>query len=117
MPSRGYRKGISDHKTAVPRRIHTRLADEIHACLMADAAGRSLPASQIIRAIVSAFYTGRRTELPQHKGPSQATIRELARIGNNLNQIARQAHLMRLHLLEDSANAAIARINATIARL
>jgi hypothetical protein len=117
MPARGYRKGLSDNKTPAPRRIHTRLANEIYARLMADAAGRSLPASRIIRAIVTGFYTGRRPELPQDKGASHAAIRQLARIGNNLNQIAREAHLMRLHLLEARATATIERINAAIARL
>jgi len=117
MPSRGYRKGISDAKRPVPRRIHTRLTSETHARLMADADLRALPAAAVIRAIVTAFYTGKRPELPHASGANVAAIRELARLGNNLNQIAKEAHLMRLHHLEARTVAVLERVNATIARL
>jgi hypothetical protein len=107
MPARGYRKGISDTKQPLPRRIHTRLADTIHAALMADATRRSTTASRIVSALVAAFYTRRRPELPHAATPSQQAVYELARIGNNLNQIARQANLMHLHHIEAEARRAI----------
>ncbi|MBU2531956.1 MAG: MobC family plasmid mobilization relaxosome protein [Alphaproteobacteria bacterium] len=111
MPTRGYRKGISDDKQASPRRLHTRLADDIHAALNADAIARHVSASHIIRALVTAHYTGGRLELPHASGPSSLALRELNRLGNNLNQIARQANLMQLHLLEAKALACIGEIN------
>ena len=117
MPSRGYRKGIADDKVPAPRRLHTRLPEMIHVALMADAAGRSLPASRIIRALVVAHYRGHRPELPQARGPGQAALRELCRIGNNLNQIAHQANLMRLHLIERRALDVLDAVNAAARRL
>ena len=103
MPRRGYRKGISDGKTPLGRRIHTRLPDTIHRTLMADAASRSLPASKILRNLAAAHYAGERLEMPHARGPSSAAIRELARLGNNINQIAREANRMRLNLLQTEA--------------
>lgn len=117
MPTRGYRKGISDDKTAAPRRLHTRLPNAIHAALMADATARSMPASRLIRSLVAAHYQERRPDLPQSRGPGQAALRELCRIGNNLNQIAHQAHLMRLHLIERRALDVLDAIDAAARRL
>lgn len=117
MPRRGYRKGLSDTKTPLGRRIHTRLAEPIHQALMADAANRSTDAAKILRALATAHYKGQRLELPQSRGPSSAALRELARVGNNLNQIAHRAHLMQLHLLEVEARRCIAAINAAATQL
>ena len=117
MPTRGYRKGVSDAKTPVPKRIHTRLPQDVYACMQSDCESRSLTACAAMRAIVSAHYRNTRAELPHARGPSSGAIRELCRIGNNLNQIAHQAHLMNLHLIADEARAAIAAINAAVRRL
>lgn len=117
MPSRGYRKGLSDAQVPAPYRVHTRLPDAIHAALIADAEIRSMTASRILRTIIAAHYTGQRAELPQARGANAATVRELARIGNNLNQIAHQANLLRLSLLEPEARRCIEAINAVVARI
>lgn len=117
MPRRGYRKGISDAKVPLGRRIHTRLPEPIHASLISDAASRSLDAAKILRALATAHYAGQRLELPQPRGPSAAALRELARIGNNLNQIAHRANLMRLPLIEAEARKVLAAVLAAIDRL
>lgn len=117
MPTRGYRKGISDSKTAAPRRIYTRLPAAIHDALVVDSTSRNRPASEIIRAVLVAHYSGTRLELPQARGPSSAAIRELARIGNNLNQLAHQANLVRLPLIQAQASAALKAVLDAVARL
>ena len=117
MPSRGYRKGLSDTKVWLGRRLHTRLPDDIHAALTADAASRSTDAAKILRQLVVAHYTGQRLELPHARAEPSALLRELCRIGNNLNQIAHRAHLGRLHLLDADARACIAAVNDLVRRL
>lgn len=117
MPRRGYRKGVSDDKQASPRRLHTRLPTIIHEELISDAASRSIPASRIIRALVTAHYTGKRLELPQPRGPLSEIIRQLSRIGNNLNQLTQQAHLMRLPLLENDVRNALSELLEVLRRL
>lgn len=117
MPTRGYRKGISDAKSAAPKRMHTRLPTAVHDALIADSASRHRPASEIMRAVLVAHYTGTRVELPHARGPSSAAIRELARIGNNLNQLSHQANLMRLPLIEAEARRALKAVLDAVARL
>ncbi|MGE0290405.1 MAG: MobC family plasmid mobilization relaxosome protein [Bradyrhizobium sp.] len=117
MPRRGYRKGVSDSKVPLGRRLHTRLPATLHARLLQDAESRDTTAARILRELAAAHYTGHRPELPQPRRPSNAALRELTRIGNNLNQIARQAHLMRLTLLEAEARHAVTAVLAAVARL
>lgn len=117
MPRRGYRKGISDDKTPLGKRIHTRLPDSIHKALMEDAASRSTDACKLLRRLTTAHYTGRRPELPHARGINAGAVRELGRLGNNLNQIAHQAHLMRLHLLEADARSCVAAVLSAVDRL
>jgi hypothetical protein len=117
MPTRGYRKGISDTKTAAPKRVHTRLPARTHAALIADSISRHCTASAILRALVVAYYTSSRVDLPQARGPSSAAIRELTRIGNNLNQLTREAHTMRLHLLEQDVRRCLALVAEVVRRL
>jgi hypothetical protein len=118
MPRRGYRKGVSDHKVPLGKRIHTRLPEALHRALIADAGARSLDAAKILRQLAAAHYTGARLELPHATAKADATrLLALDRLGNNLNQIAKQANLMRLHLLEADARRCIAAIHAAIDRL
>jgi hypothetical protein len=85
--------------------------------LLASADSRAMTLSALIAEILDAFAGDRRIELPHAKGPSTAALRELARVGNNVNQIAHQAQLMRLHLLEAEARRCLASVNAAIDRL
>lgn len=117
VPTRGYRKGVSDRKTPLPRQLYFRVSTRSYARIMRDAAARGVHVSEALREIVEAHLAGRRAELPHRRGPSSTAIRELARIGNNLNQIARQANLMELHLIETRARQVLDAVNAAIARL
>jgi hypothetical protein len=117
MPSRGYRKGISDTKRARPEVIKARTASTTKAALHAEADSRSITFSEMVDLVLDAHASGQRLAAPQARGVNSAALRELARVGNNLNQIARQAHVMRLHLLEQQTLAALAAINDTARRI
>ncbi|MEQ1715213.1 MAG: plasmid mobilization relaxosome protein MobC, partial [Hyphomicrobium sp.] len=65
--------------------------DALHAALIDEAAARTLTLSKLANAILAAHVDGQRAALPQ-RNTNAAAIRELARIGNNLNQLAKQAN-------------------------
>ena len=117
MPRRGYRKGLCDDRTPLSRRVHTRLPAHVHAALAAEAAARHQTAAAIIRELVVAHTNGTRPHLLQPHAIPAAVLREIARIGNNLNQIAHQANLMRLHLLEHEARHLLQRLRRVLERL
>ena len=117
MPRRGYRKGISDAKVASPCYARTRISAGQLAELDAEATARGVTISNLLRSLVAAHLTGKPVELPRRRGVSSELIREFARIGNNLNQIAHMANLMRLPLLEAEARITVDRLNATLDRL
>ena len=117
MPSRGYRKGTSDTKEPVPKSVRTHVSAREFARLHAEADSRSVTLSKLLRSLVAAHLTGARLQAPQPRGLSAAALRELARLGNNLNQIAHNANLGRLHLLDADARRCIADIHALARRL
>lgn len=117
MPTRGYRKGISDRKVPRPQVIKIRLSAAVHRALIAEAHRRAMTLSRLGDAVLSAHVRRSRAELPQPRGPLLQLTRELRRLGNNLNQIARQANLLRLALLEGEARLLIGAINRAVARL
>lgn len=67
-------------------------------------------------AVLTAHTRRARAEL-HHVEANKPLLRELARIGNNINQIAHEAHLMRLHLLEHDARQALTALQAALRRL
>lgn len=117
MPSRGYRKGVSDAKRARPEVIKARTASATKQALHAEADSRSITLSEMVDLVLDAHAAGTRLAAPQARGVNSAALRELARLGNNLNQIARQAHLMRLSLLEQETLALLSAINDTARRI
>lgn len=117
MPSRGYRKGISDTKRSRPEIIKARTAKETKDALHAEADSRSITFSEMVDLILNAHASGTRLAAPQTRGINSAALRELARLGNNLNQIARQAHLMRLSLIERETLTLLSTINETARRI
>ena len=117
MPTRGYRKGVSDTKVPVPCSVRTHITRAELDGLARAADERSMTLSKVLRSLVIAFVAGTRVQLPHAKGPSMAALRELCRIGNNLNQIALQANRMRLHSLEREARDCVAAVNTAVRRL
>lgn len=110
MPTRGYRKGQSDTLEPLPRFLRTRLTEGEHRMLKAEAHSRSMTLSKLTRAIVIAHLTEQRAHLAQ---PHQdaALLWELARIGNNLNQLARQANAGLVAVNADELRACLDRLN------
>jgi hypothetical protein len=92
MPVKGYRKGQSDDREPYSKPISTHLTARQRVAFKADAAARPITEAKLLRSLITAHLTGRRAELPCVKGPSHARTRELSRIGNNLNQLTRQAN-------------------------
>lgn len=92
MPTRGYRKGRSDQKVSVPRFIRSRISEAEYARLSAEANSRSATLSKFLRAILVAHLEQRRAQFPHPKGLTNDLVHQFARIGNNLNQLAHQAH-------------------------
>lgn len=117
MPTRGYRKGISDDKEPVPCSVRTHISEIEFNALTTSATEHGVSLSKILRALVQAFLQNERPRIPHARGPSSAALRELCRIGNNLNQIARQANMMHLPLIEERANACLSEVLAAVSRL
>lgn len=92
MPRRGYRKGVDDTKQPVTRSVRTHMTETEFLRLKTDASSRELTMSKLVRQVLKAHVTGKRLEVPHHNSASLELLRELARLGNNLNQLTRQAN-------------------------
>lgn len=112
MPTRGYRKGMTDAKEPLPRQVFTRISTADHAALHAEADTRSMNVSALVRLVLKAHLTGKRVELPHPERLTDAFLRQYARLGNNLNQLLKQAHLMRLPLIERDVRDCLAALEA-----
>lgn len=115
MPRRGYRKGLDDAKQPLPCYVRTRLPETSFAALSGEAASRGITMSALTRAIVTAHLKAQRAELPRRRGTEAALLRQFIRIGNNLNQLARQANAGLVAVNADELRACLDRIN-TLAR-
>lgn len=96
MPTRGYRKGLTDTKTPLTCFVRTRLSENEFASLHADRRPRSMTVSKFVRSLVVAHLKQQRADLPHPRGLTQDLLREFSRIGNNLNQLAKQANEQRV---------------------
>ena len=117
MPRRGYRKGISDRNVPVPCFARCRLTSQEHNALRAEASDRSLTLSKLLRQILIAHLTRQRAELPTRGGPTSDALRELTRIGNNLNQLARQANTGLVTVSASDLNRILAEVLTAVRRL
>lgn len=111
MPRRGYRKGLDDSKEPLPCYVRTRLPEASFATLKAEASARSITISALARMIVATHLKTQRAELP-HRRENAALLRQFVRIGNNLNQLARQANSGMVTVSTDELRACLDRINA-----
>lgn len=110
MPTRGYRKGRSDTLEPLPRFLRTRLTEIELQALKGEAQSRSMTLSKLTRALVTAHITSQRPQLA-HPNRDAALIRELARIGNNLNQLSRQANAGLVAVTPAELRACLDRLN------
>lgn len=92
MPVRGYRKGVSDDKAPLSCAVRTHLSPADMSAMQHDANLRSLTVSRLMRQLIKSHLGNHRPRLPHPTGEQRALIRELARIGNNLNQLSKQAN-------------------------
>lgn len=92
MPRRGYRKGVNDAGIPVVQFVRTRLTAEEYAKLAAAAASRAVTKSKFVRAVLIGHMGSQRVALPNDRSREDRLLQHIARIGNNLNQLARQAN-------------------------
>ncbi len=117
MPPKGYRKGVSDDRVPVDRQIYTRLPADVYADLKSEAGARCMTTSSLTRALLVAHRERRSMALPRERGRRNEALRELARIGNNLNQLARQANAGLVPLAEAELRSVLSNLLATASRL
>lgn len=117
MPRRGYRKGISDDKRPRPHVIKSRLDADTHEALIAESNDRGMTFSSMVAHLLTGHVTGQRVELPRRRGIESAAMRELCRIGNNVNQIAHRAHMDGLAQIEAEARSCLSAVNDAAGRL
>jgi hypothetical protein len=117
MPRLGYRKGIDDKKEPLQKPFPLRLPKSVQDHMKAEANARSLTMAELARKVLAAHTKADRASLPHKKGPTRQTIHQLARIGNNLNQLARQANAGYVGVSEVEIRDALAVVNQVAARL
>lgn len=110
MPTKGYRKGHSDSKAPLSKHLQTYMSEPDYRAFVALADDRDLTVSRLLRLIMEAHLAGRRAALP-HRNANAPLLREFCRIGNNLNQLARQANAGLVPVNADELRACLDRIN------
>ena len=117
MPTKGYRKGISDKKEPVPHSVRTHVSSKERAALAQESDSRAMPISKLLRALVIAHITNCRAELPHPRKINSEALRELCRTGNNLNQLARQANTGIVPLRAHELRAVLDNVLSAVQRL
>lgn len=117
MPRRGYRKGLSDAKEPLARFVRARLSDREFCRLTDEGASRGVTTSKLIRCVLTAHLNGQRMEGAQKRGLSAELVRQFARIGNNLNQLARQANVGLVAVSAEELRACTERLNELVRTL
>ena len=117
MPRRGYRKGVSDAAQPLLYAVRTNLTRELLEGLQQDAADRGMTHAALVRELIVAHVMRSRLHLPRPNGPSKALIRDLARIGNNLNQLSRQANAGYVSVSAEVLNQVLVELTDTLKRV
>lgn len=82
-----------------------------------EATARNLTFSRLLFEIVKAHQAGTRLEAPQARMVDAELKRDICRIGNNVNQIAKQSNEMKLHLIKRKAEMALDELTAAARRV
>jgi Bacterial mobilisation protein (MobC) len=117
MPSRGYRKGVADDKTPLTRKLYARVSEPESDAVNRDADARSITVSKVIRGLIKAHYSHQRLALPHPRAINAEALRQLDRLGNNLNQLAKQANSGMVPVSATDLLHTLAETNALIKRL
>lgn len=112
MPAKGHRK-----PEPLTRQVYVRFPDAEYVQLKSDAAARAMTISKLTRALAIAYYKRQRPELKQTRNNAAALVRELNRIGNNLNQLARAANTPKVDVPADELRQHLASLLQAIARI
>lgn len=95
--------------------VRSRVTEAEHRQLLDQSRNRNVTVSDFVRTVIVAHLNGQRAELPR-QSRNDALLRELARIGNNLNQLARQANTGREPVATDELLSCIAAVNGIARR-
>lgn len=85
--------------------------------MMGIAAARGIKLSRLTRTILKAHIKGLHVSLPHPRGLTEELIHQLARIGNNLNQLAHQANAGYVAVSAEEIRTCISVINTKVANL
>lgn len=77
---------------------------------------RSLTMSKLLRLIVQANINGTRLKAPHRSGASREVIRQFTRVGNNLNQIARQVNTGKVQVKQAEMDAVMTQLSHVLSR-
>lgn len=88
MPAKGHRKP-DVMRIAPPIKLYVTACERVE--ILTDAATRTMTATALVRAIIARHYS-RATPTLKARRDQAPLLRELTRIGNNLNQLVKQGH-------------------------
>lgn len=107
----------TNKKSVLTRQIYFRVSERDYKALGQEAQSRAVTNSKLVRSICKAHVDKTRAELPHLKGPSRALIREIARIGNNINQLTRQANAGVVTVSESDLKPVLGQLTAALRKL
>lgn len=117
MPRRCTRRADKEEKVIKPRFLKARLSDQDHQDLQRIANERGIKVSRLTRTILKAHLKGLSVPLPHPRGLTDELVHQLARIGNNLNQLAHQANSGYVAVSAAEIRSCISLINTKVAQL
>lgn len=108
---------MAEEKIAKPRFLKARLSEDDHQAMRRLARARGIKLSRLTRAILKAHLKGIPVSLPHPRGLTDELVHQLARIGNNLNQLAHQANAGYVAVSPEEIRSCLVLINAKVAQL
>ncbi|MCV0370427.1 MobC family plasmid mobilization relaxosome protein [Filomicrobium sp.] len=117
MPRRCSKRADKEEKVVKPRFLKARLSEDDHRQMHRIAAERGIKISRLTRTILQAHLKGIPVRLPHPRGITDELVHQLARIGNNLNQLAHQANIGYVAVPMQEIRSCIDAINQKVAQL
>lgn len=117
MARRSVRRADKEDRIAKPRFLKARLSEDDHAAMLKMASARGIKVSRLTRTILKAHLKNVPVSLPHPSGITDELVHQLARIGNNLNQLAHQANAGYVAVSAEEIRSCIAFVNSKVAQL
>jgi hypothetical protein len=117
MARRSAKRADKEERIAKPRFLKARLSEDDHAAMLKLASARGIKVSRLTRTILKAHLKNVPVSLPHPRGLTDEFVHQLARIGNNLNQLAHQANAGYVAVSADEIRCCISVINTLVAQL